>query len=209
MNKTLKEAIVESKMNGDYEQVAVLFYELNSDMKAKHFKGVCLNGVDANTKVDMVNNSFLGEKPIYDANDVRKDIDSLSLFAISSFLFLNSDSNQFIPLDRNVVVNNMDFIREMIPSLMPGDSYHCDIVEGKVFTYYEDYATELNNRINRSTGNSNSNNLAKVYSTAAGRALSDRGNYDSAFVNVIFYPVMIAAFLIVSAIVMFLVNILK
>lgn len=209
MSKTLREIIVESKVNGDYEMVAGLFYELNSDMKAKHFKGLSIKGVDVNTKIDPVNNSFSEVRKIYDAGDIKKDIDSLALFAISSFVFLNSDANQFIPLDRNVVLNHIEFVKDMVPSLVPGDSYHSDIVEGKIFTYYEDYMLELRNRMGHNVNNGNSNNLAKSYSTPAGRAFAEKSGYDAAFVNVIFYPVMVAAILIVSAVIMITINILK
>lgn len=209
MNKTLGEAIVESKMSGNHENVAVLFYELNRNMKAHHSKGICLNGVDSNTRINSLTSSFLSSRKIYDQRDVQNDIYSLSLFAISSFVYLNSDAKQLVTLDRNVLVNNIEFVKEMVPPLMPGDSYHSDIVEGKVFTYYEDYIAELNNRIDRSVSNANSNNLTKVYSTSAGRAMTDKSNYDAAFVNVIFYPVMLAACLIVSAVVMVIINIIK
>lgn len=206
MNKTLGEIVVESKLSGNYEDVAVLFYELNSDMKSKHFKGLCVNSINSDTGVDLATNSFSETRDIYDACDVRKNIEDLSLFAISSFVFLNSDVKDFVSLDRNVVADNVDFIKEMIPSLVTGDNYHTDIIEGKVFTYYEDYVMELRNSIGHDRGNSN--NLSKSYSTPAGRALTDKSNYDAAFVNVIFYPVLLASILIFIAVIMVIINVL-
>lgn len=207
MNKTLKEIVVDFKLANDYNGATAFLCGLNSDLKAKHFKGLCTDGINVNTEVDVTNKSFANTRNVITAQNVKNDIDSLAVFAISTFVFLSNDTNQFVQLNKNVIVENVDFIKGMVPELVPGDKYYTDIIEGKAFTYYEDYIAAL--QVNNEYGSSNSNNLAKSYSTAAGRAFSDKNNYDSAFVNIIFYPVIIAAICIISFVVYVTINILK
>lgn len=207
MNKTLKEIVIDFKLANDYNGATHFLCGLNSDLKTKHFKGLCTDGINVNTVIDVTNNSFVNVKNVVTGQNVKNDIDSLAVFAISTFVFLSNDTNQFVQLDRNVIAENVDFIKGMIPELVPGDRYYTDIIEGKAFTYYEDYVANL--QVNNGYGSSNSNNLAKSYSTVAGRAFSDKNNYDSAFVNIIFYPVIIMAIFIISFVVYVSINILK
>ena len=205
MNKTLKEVVVDFKLSNDYTGATNFLCGLNSDLKVKHFKGLRTIGIGVNTEVDASNNSFVNVQKIVNAQDVRDDIDNFAVFAISTFVFLSNDTNQFVLLDKNVISNNVEFIKGMVPQLVPEDRYYTDIVEGKAFTYYEDYIATM--QVNNGYGNSN--NLTKSYSTAAGRAFSDKSNYDAAFVNIIFYPVIIVAILIICLVVYVTINVLK
>lgn len=209
MNKTLGEIIINAKFMNDQKQVVGILCGLNSDLKIKHFKGLCTNGINVNTKININDNSFVDMRNMSSNQDIKNDIDNLSLFAISSFVFLNSNANQFVQLNEDVVRENIDFVRGMIPSLMPGDKYYTDIIEGKVFTYYEDYINALEDQASYGNSNGIGNNLAKSYSTAAGRAFSDKSNYDSAFINVMFYPIIIIAILIFCFVVYVTISALK
>ena len=192
--KALGEVVVSTKNSGKQEDLVNFFCALNSDLKWNHANGMCVTRIDMKSRVN--GQSFVDTVKIGNSQDIRDDIEEFALTAINSFIYLNSASKDFIPFSKEAIIANQEFIEQMIPSIVPGDKYYLDIILGQTFTYYDDYIRVLKNK----TGNHNSNNITKGYSTPAGRAFSDK-NLDAAFINIMFYPVIISSISILLAVI--------
>ena len=165
-------------------------------MKWQHSRGMCARSIGMDTIVDEKNKAFVDKVRVGSANDIQDDIENFALTAINSFIYLNNSNNSFIPFSKEAIIDNADFIESMIPSVVMGDRYYLDVITGKASTYYEDYISVLQNQ----AGYGNSNRLAKVYSTPAGRAFGEK-RVDAAFIDIMFYPVVVSAILILLAVI--------
>ena len=201
--KRLSEIVIDAKMNNNQDELVGFFCGLNSDLKWQHSKGLCAKSIDMDTVVDDKSKSFIDTVKLGSPTDVKDDIENFALTAVNSFIYLNNTSNNFIPFSKEAIIENADFIETMIPSVVMGDRYYLDIITGKAFTYYEDYLNVLQNQ----AGYGNSNRMTKVYSTPAGRAFGEK-RVDAAFIDIMFYPVVISAILIVLAVIYVSVTIL-
>lgn len=200
MDNTLGAMVIDAKMNNDIKKTVILFCSLNDNLKKIHYKGLCTNGININTSINQNNLSFNNVRYTSNQQDYENDLYNLAIVAVSSFVFFNTDTNNFVQLNKEVIKSNAAFVSEMIPGLIPDDNYYLDIIQDKVLMYYEDYISALSNQ--NSIQNSSGNNMTKVYSTPVGRALDDTSsNYDAAFVNIMYYPIIVAALLIICSVI--------
>ena len=209
--KRISEVVVESKALGKQDELVGFLCGLNGDLKNIHSTGKCVGGVSIDTLVDEENMAFVNTRSITSSYDVKEDLESFAVVAISSFVYMNS-GEQLIPLNREVILNNADFIDSMVPSINIGDRYYTDIVKGEALTYYPDYLDSLSNQAGYGNGNTNSNVKSYSYSTPAGRAMARESfrekNLDRAFVDIMFYPVIVASAAILLAVIYIAISIL-
>lgn len=199
--KALGEVVVATKKSGEQDELVNFLCALNNDLKWNHENGICVTKIDMNSRIN--GQSFVDIVKIANREDIRDDLEELALTAINAFVYLNFSGENFIPLTKEAIIANEEFFEPLIPSIVPGDRYYLDIVEGKVVTYYETYIKTLQNE----SGYGNGNYITKSYSTPAGRAFSDK-NLDAAFINIMFYPVIIASISILLAVVYVTVSLL-
>ena len=192
--KTIGDVVAGIKQSGKQEDLVSFFCALNSELKWNHENHMCVTKIDVNSKINK--QSFVDTVIIGNDQDIKDDIEEFALTAINSFIYFNSLDNSYIPLNKETIIENSSFVSQMIPSVIPDDNYYIDIITGKTFTYYEEYINALQNQ----SDYLNSNNMIKSYSTPIGKAFSDK-NLDAAFINVMFYPVIIASISILLAVI--------
>ena len=199
--KTIGQTVLEAKENKNEEGLYSLFCGLNGDLKNNHSNHMCITKVDMTSRIDENSKSFMDTIKVSTSQDIKDDLEEYAITYVNAFVFLNSDSNSFIPLNRNNIITNWESISFMITKATINDNYPFDILSGKAMAYYDDYIKTLDNN----NGYAHSNHLSK--STPAGRAFSDK-SLDGAFVNIMFYPVVIASVSILLAVIYVTVSLL-
>ena len=201
--KTIGEVVLNSKRNNNQDELVEFLCGLNIDLKNNHQSGRCVTKIDMTSRVEDKSISFIDIVKIGDKSDIKDDLEELAVTSINAFLFLNMTDDNFIPFNKDAIIKNKNFISTVVPKLISDDNYYIDILTGKTFGYYDDYIKVLSS--NNDYGISN--NIRKTYSTPAGRAFSDK-NLDRAFVNIMFYPVVIASVSIFLAVIYVTVSLL-
>lgn len=209
--KRIRDVVVDSKNFGRQDELVGFLCGLNGDLKNIHSTGKCIGGVSIDSVIDEKKMSFINTSPITSSYDVKEDLESFAIVAISSFVYMNS-GEELITLNKEVILENSDFISSLVPSITIDDRYYVDTVKGEVSTYYSDYLNNLSNQVGYASGNTNSNVKSYSYSTPAGRAMARDSfrekNLDRAFVDIMFYPIIVASAAILFAVIYIVITVL-
>ncbi len=184
--------------NSDIEQI---YYNLDSLMKHIHNRGYYVSKLDSDSIVlSNEKNYSLDEKPLFtfsnidknynfDHNCIANNISDLSKLAVGTFISIETGFSDYSKLDSRYVSENFDEMSYFVPN---SEYYRNVIIDKNTTMYYSDFINQKN-----SGGKDNSrqmvkaNNYGKMY-------VPDE---ESAFVKIVFYPVLII--IIVMAIAIF------
>lgn len=184
--------------NSDIEQI---YYNLDSLMKHIHDKGYYVSKLDSDSIVLSNDRNYSSdEKPLFTFSNIDKNynfehncivnnISDLSKLAVGTFISIETGFCDYSKLDSRYISENFDDMSSFIPNY---EYYRGVIVDKNTTTYYSDFINQKN-----SGGKDNlrqmvkANNYGKMYVPEE----------ESAFVKIVFYPVLII--IIVMAIAIF------
>lgn len=168
--------------NSDPEKIREIFINLDEQLKIIHSRGFA---VEINSSSIVYENGFGFSRFVNGLNEDmrRKNIEDLAKLAVGAYFSLPTGTfSDYTHLPTDYVKNNFDVMEGSIYKMSKNDNYYRDVFNGNV-GYYCDYLKTLKDN---SVGKDNSRVLA--YSTAAGRAMTDKEN--AAFIDLVFYPVI-------------------
>ena len=178
-----------------------IFYLLSRKMKVIHQNAMYVPVVDANHIV--FDNDFSFDNMALSSdfiNDRKNNIENLAKIFIGAFLSLGTEFYDLSQVDNNWLINNLDEISSSITAdSYPKDYFESVLLNGKD-NYYCDYLEKLKN----SSELNNSLAYKKVLSNAGSKYYQDQSEIDTsaiekkvAFINYLFYPVLILSIFIV------------
>lgn len=193
--------------NSDYNTMMNAFEMLYKKMQIIHNNGLQVPYIDAD-HIYVDNDSFSFENMVLSENinvGSRENLVDLTKLFIGSFLSLSTGFRDFSHVPTEWFSSNLDDINSSISA----DDYPSDFFSRVLFNgenlYYNDYLVE---KEKMQSSVSNKNVHKKVLSNASSVLYSDMSNIDdddsfkivekkSAFINVIFYPVMLGSILLI------------
>ena len=187
--------------NTDPDKARDIFVALDQKMKLFHLNGKYID-ISSNTIAVNEEVEFLRVSTGLTPELRQQNIETLAKLAIGTYFSLPSGTfYDYSNFPTENLREYFDSIESNIPVLHPEDKYYREVLMNGNMLYYSDY---LNNLKMSSQGKGNNNNRVLSYSTATGRAMSDK--QESAFVNIAFYPIVISLFIVVCYMIYILVK---
>ncbi len=193
-NETLRQYLTYNK---DPEIIENIFYNLDLQMQYLHGQGYYVNELNSDAIIFRSNNSFVFAS-INKGRDISKErhdniVDFAKLF-MGAYISIENGFCDYSCLDTNYIKKNFDSIKWLIPN---SEYFEDVIVNDDTSMYYNTY-------INKLSGNSKGNSRQMVKATVQGKLYSY--DEDSAFVKIIFYPVMLVSFIVIILLLYVIVN---
>lgn len=179
--------------NFDVEVANQIFLKLDNKLKKLHSEGKYVN-ISADKILVSDDYEFIEISTGLTEEMRMGNIKTLAKLAAGTYFSLPSgtfyDYSQFP--DENFK-KYFDNIEPNIPLMHPDDSYYREVLINDNISYYNDY---LDNLKERTQGQSNQNNRVLTYSTQIGKAMTNKE--ESAFIDIVFYPLVISLGIIMS-----------
>lgn len=178
-----------------------IFYQLSRKMKVIHQNGMYVPVINSEHIVFDNDFSFDNIKLSLDfISDKKDNIQSLAKVFIGAFLSLGTEFYDLSQVNNNWLLEHLDEISSTITAdSYPKDYFEAVLLNGKD-NYYCDYLEKLKN----SSELNNSLAYKKVLSNAGSKYYQDQSEIDTsaiekkvAFINYLFYPVLILSIFIV------------
>lgn len=183
-----------------------IFLDLDYKLSVVHNSGYIVDNLNSDNIVyeEGFNFSSSSLRNIFTDEAKRKNIRDLAKLNIGAQISIQSGFSDFTVIDTSVIVDNFDAISSSLVTATQGDDYlKTVLLKGSDGIYYNDYLFNLRKE-NQAAGVGMSNSLVKVKSTEAGRAMA-LDDKDAAFVNVVFYPILIVLIIISVAVILTLI----
>lgn len=182
--------------NKDMEEINRIFINLDHQMKYLHQRGYCIGELNSDTIVlenERDNEKVFSFSSIVRSNDPTSDYSSnimdLTKLAMGAFL---SGENGFCDYSQL----STDYIRKYfgeIKPFLPNKDYFEDVIMSPfASSYYSDYV------VNMDLGRARSNSIQKTKATQYGKMYTN--DEEAAFIQLIFYPVIIISIITVIAV---------
>lgn len=182
--------------NKDMDEINHIFINLDHQMKYLHQRGYCIGELNSDTIV--LENEKDGERlfsfsSIVKSGDPIRDYSSnimdLTKLAMGAFL---SGENGFCDYSRL----STDYIRKYfgeIKAFLPNKDYFENVIMSPfASSYYSDYVASMQD------GRSRNNSIQKTKATQYGKMYT--GDEEAAFIQLVFYPVIIISIITVIAV---------
>lgn len=183
-----------------------IFLDLDYKLSVVHNSGYIVDNLNSDNIVyeEGFNFSSSSLRHIFTDEAKRKNIRDLAKLNIGAQISIQSGFSDFTVIDTSVIVDNFDAVSSSLVTATQGDDYlKTVLLKGSDGIYYNDYLVNLRKE-NQAAGVGMSNSLVKVKSTEAGRAMA-LDDKDAAFVNVVFYPILIVLIIISVAVILTLI----
>lgn len=188
----------------DFDEINQIFINLDSQMKYLHQKGYCILDLNsdtillesdkANSNIDQ--NTFMFSSIIRSTNrdqDFSNNIVDLTKLAIGAFISVENGFCDYSQLSTNYIKR---YFGE-IAFYLPNKEYFANIIVDNKMSYYSDYVQAKSDK-NRN------NTIQKTKATEYGKMYS--GEEESAFIQLVFYPVIIISIITIIAVISKLFN---
>lgn len=188
--------------NNDPEKIRDAFIELDNQLKIIHSRGY---SVDINSSSIVYENglSFSRYQNGLTEEQRKHNIEDLAKLAIGTYFSLPTGTfSDYTHLPNDYIRENYDVIETSILKATPNDEYYREVLVNGNIGYYNDYLVKL--KQSSPAGKSNENTRILAYSTPEGRAMSKRD--DAAFIDIVFYPIIITLSIIASYMIYILVS---
>jgi hypothetical protein len=185
--------------NHDIDKATDIFVQLDNQMKKLHEKGQYVE-INSNTiGIDEDCSFFRISKGL--TPELRQaNIETLAKLSVGTYFSLPSGTfYDYSTFPTEKLKAYFDSIESNIPKLHPEDNYYREILINGNVLYYNEYLANLKKH---SQGKENSRVL--TYSTPQGKAMANKD--EAAFVNIVFYPIIISLFIILSYMIYILVK---
>lgn len=193
--------------NIESEEISDIFLDLDKKLKYVHQQGAYVHNLNSdNIKYSGTGFNFSKTSVFRGLNeDLKKEnIVALAKLNLGTQVSIASGFSDFTAISTESIMANFSMMEMTLSSGFPNDEYLKMVFEkGVVDVYYHEYLGGLD--IAKEGASSRDRGLSKSLSTEAGRALGAREEEDSAFINVIFYPVIIAVALLLIAVLIVLI----
>ncbi|MBQ7136540.1 MAG: hypothetical protein IJO43_01010 [Bacilli bacterium] len=190
--------------NRDVNEINEIFVNLDRQLKYLHQRGYCVSDLNSDSIVLEKNknsspddqNIFMFSSITRTSNGVRDYSDnvvSLSKIAIGAFMSVENGFCDYSQL-------STDYIRKYfgeISMYLPNSEYFSRVIQDDDISYYSDY-------IQMRTGNSRNNTIQKRKATEYGKMYVPEE--DAAFIQIVFYPVVIISIITVIAVLSKMIN---
>lgn len=188
----------------DFDEINQIFINLDKQMKYLHQKGYCILDLNsdtillesdkANSNIDQ--NTFMFSSIIRSTNrdqDFSNNIVDLTKLAIGAFISVENGFCDYSQLSTNYIKR---YFGE-IAFYLPNKEYFANIIVDNKMSYYSDYVQAKSDK-NRN------NTIQKTKATEYGKMYS--GEEESAFIQLVFYPVIIISIITIIAVISNLFN---
>lgn len=191
--------------NKDYSVINDIFYSLYRQLEIIHENNMFVPNIDASHI--LVDDGFKFDTMSFSSNidlDRRKNIVALTKLFLGTALSLETGFMDFSSIDTQSLVSNLDMVAQNMSSdLFPNDYFFSVLHDGENI-YYNDYLdrqreeAELNSRSRVDAYKKVLSNAgSKLYEDQASLSNEDGYSNKSAFINLLFYPVLISCLVIV------------
>lgn len=179
------------------DELNSIFLNLDFQLKYLHSQGYYVEKLDLDNILleEATINSyptqvFFSFKSLAKINNPQQDksenIKALSKLAVGSYISVMDGFCDYSKISDNYIKNYFEEIKNYIPNY---EYYENVIINGDTSLYYSDY-------VKNQSESTKGNHMQMVKSTIEGKLYST--DEDSAFVRIIFYPVMIIAFVTIT-----------
>jgi len=179
--------------NNDPEKIRDVYLSLDNQLKLIHSKGY---SVDISSSTILYEDGLGFSKFHKGLTEQQKksNIEDLAKLAIGTYFSLPTGTfSDYTHLPNDYIKENFSFIEASILKSTENDEYYKEVlVHGKV-EYYNDYLKNLKRA--QPQGKNNNNSKVLSYYTPEGKAMVKD---EAAFINIIFYPILISLTLIVG-----------
>lgn len=183
----------------DFDEINQIFINLDKQMKYLHQKGYCILDLNsdtillesdkANSNIDQ--NSFMFSSIIRSTNrdqDFSNNIVDLTKLAIGAFISVENGFCDYSQLSTNYIKR---YFGE-IAFYLPNKEYFANIIVENKMSYYSDYVQAKSDKNRNNTiQKTKANEYGKMYS----------GEEESAFIQLVFYPVIIISIITIIAVI--------
>lgn len=184
--------------NKDTSNIEKIFIDLDNQLKYIHSQGFCVSELNSDSIImeESYNSSYMG-LPKFSfssisrfgdvAKDVSNNITDLSKLAIGAYISVENGFCDYSQLSTNYI---KQYFNEIL-FYLPNASYFKGVMIDNDISYYNDY-------IQMNSGNSKSDSRQKSYTNAYGKMYTP--DDDAAFIQLVFYPVIIISVITVIAV---------
>ena len=184
--------------NKDINEVEEIFINLNEQLKRLHQSGYCVGELNSDTiTLQDDNYSFPNQQKNFvfesivkshnKANDIRDNIVDLSKLAIGAYMSVEHGFCDYTALSTEYIKKNFNDISYFLPN----SNYFSSVIIDDMCFYYSDY-------IQLESGNKRSNNYQKTKANNYGKMYAYED--DAAFIQIVFYPVILISIITVFAV---------
>ena len=194
--ETLRQYLTYNKDTNEIEQI---FYNLDNQLKYLHRHGVYVSELTSDTILletsktnSKDNQSIFMFSSLAKSNDIDKDaannIVELSKLAVGAFISVDNGFCDYTNLDNNYIRKYFDEMAYYIPN---SEYFRNVVIDGDTTVYYSDF-------INSKKSGGKGNSAQMVKSTPYGKMYVN--DDESAFVQIVLYPVLIVTIISIVAI---------
>lgn len=190
--------------NRDVNEINEIFVNLDRQLKYLHQRGYCVSDLSSDSIILESNkfsspdnqNVFMFSSITRTNNSVKDysdNVEALSKIAIGAFMSVENGFCDYSQL-------STEYIRKYfgeISMYLPNSEYFAKIIQDGDISYYSDY-------IQMTTGNSRNNTIQKRKVTEYGKMYVPEE--DAAFIQIVFYPVIIISIITVIAVLAKMIN---
>jgi len=184
--------------NKDFDEINEIFINLDQQLKYLHQNGFCVSELNSDSillesnKYSSLNNKsmFMFASIVRSKNNVSDYSDNvrdLSKIAIGAFISAENGFCDYSQLSTDYIKKYFDEIAVYLPNR----DYFSKVIMDNDMSYYSDY-------VQLTAGNSRSNSMQKRKSTEYGKMYVPED--DAAFIQIVFYPVILVAIITVIAV---------
>lgn len=186
--------------NKDFNEIETIFLNLDKQLKYLHQSGYYVSNLNSDSilleesKLSSVNNQsvfmFSSINKLKDRNkEIFSNITDLSKLAIGAFISVENGFCDYSML-------STDYIRKYfneIATYLPNSNYFENVImNNDTSSYYSDYV------MMKSSGSSKNNAIQKTKATEYGKLYTPED--DAAFIELVFYPVIIISIITIVAV---------
>jgi len=190
--------------NRDVNEINEIFVNLDRQLKYLHQRGYCVSDLSSDSII-LESNKFSSpdNKNVFmfssitrtnnSVKDYSDNVEALSKIAIGAFMSVENGFCDYSQL-------STEYIRKYfgeISMYLPNSEYFAKIIQDGDISYYSDY-------IQMTTGNSRNNTIQKRKATEYGKMYVPEE--DAAFIQIVFYPVIIISIITVIAVLAKMIN---
>ena len=178
----------------DPEKARDIFLSLDNQLQIIHSKGY---SVEINSSSIVYENGFIFSRINKGlTKETRKsNIEDLAKLAIGTYFSIPTGTfSDYTHLPNDYIMENFNIIETSIQKAMPNDEYYREVLVNANIGYYNDYLRNLK----RTTPQGKANESSRVlnYATPQGKAMTN--NDEAAFINIVFYPLIMTLTAILS-----------
>lgn len=186
----------------DPEKARDIFLTLDNQLQIIHSKGY---SVEINSSSIIYENGFSFSRINKGLTEEikRGNIEDLAKLAIGTYFSIPTGTfSDYTHLPNDYIRENFDVIETSIQKSMPNDEYYREILVNGNIGYYNDYLRNL--KTTTPQGKANESSRVLSYATPQGKAMSN--NDEAAFINIVFYPLIMTLTVILGYMIYILVK---